>query len=257
MEPFTFNRQTIAFLCVLAVVELVMVATFSLVAAMIGALAVPLLFFVWVKTGIRSGKWIWWNPVAVPLTQTEGALVLSGALLLSIGTIDVGRLWVSLPPSGRKALVHYYFPTLAYGRPSVPVGSHAINYGEATRQQQVKDELAKAGIPFTLDTHDGKEFIVWAPQYDAAAQQILRKVEQGPPAGHNVSFNNPEEQRKFREWLGKRGISNEIVNADGEPYVVWKDGPDDLLNQYLKETSVPCPRDKPASASGKVKAPPC
>lgn len=258
MEPFTFNRQTIAFLCVIAAVELVIVLVFPLLAIALGALAALLLPIVWIKTGIRSGKWLWLNPVAVPLTQFEGALALSAALLLSVGALEVGHEALRVASGKRDLLTGYFFPLIGAGPPSERrIGSSSVNYGDPGTQQQLKDALTKAGIPYSVETRDGTEYVVWTSQYNAAVEKIQREMEEPFTAGHNVSFDDPKQEREFREWLKKRGISNEIVTSGGKKFIVWKDGPKDLMMQFMDENSSRCPRDKPASAPGKAKAPRC
>lgn len=257
MEPFTFNRQTIAFLCVIAAVELLVVLLFSLIAAMLGALAVLLLLFVWVKTGIRSGKWFWWNPVAVPLTQLEGALAVSGAFLLAIGVIDVGYEWIKLPPHAREVLIGHVSPTIGGPPPSSSAGSNSAMYTDPAVQEQFKDELAKAGIPYGMETRGRDEYVFWSPQYDSAVKKIEGTIGAGPISGYNMSFGDPKQQREFRGWLLKRGIASEIIKIDGKDFVVWKEGSQELAHQFINEHSAPCARGKPASAPGKEKAPRC
>jgi len=86
---------------------LVIVLAFPLISVIFGAAAAALLVLVWVKTGMRTGKWLWWNPVAVPLTQIEGAFMLSAALLFCAGVLVIGYEGIRLA-SGEKELLTGY-----------------------------------------------------------------------------------------------------------------------------------------------------
>jgi len=83
-DPFSITRQTIAFLGFLAAFELASVLVFPAIAIFFAVVALALAFIVWLKAGIRTRKWLWWNPIALPLTQAEGAIALSAALLVSV-----------------------------------------------------------------------------------------------------------------------------------------------------------------------------
>lgn len=259
MDQFSITRQTTAFLGILALLELAIVLIFPLLAVLFGAVAAPLMIFVWMKAGVRTGKWLWWNPVVVPLTQAEGAVVLSAAVMFATGILVTGYEAIRFASGERDLLTGYAFRYMLSGAPSSrPVGTRAFSYSDPAMQQEFKDELAKAGIPFTLDTKKGKEYVVWTPEHNSAVERIEAKLREGPASGgRSVHFGNTATQQAFKEWLLKRGIAFEIVTMRGEEYVVWKEGPKDLAMQFMKERSVPCPKDAAASAGGKVEATRC
>jgi len=249
VEPFKFSRQTIAFLCVLAAVEIAIVLIFPVVAVLLGVLATALQLFVWLKTGIRSGKWLWWNPAAVPLTQMEGALALSAALMFSVGVLEAGYEASRLAVGTKVVLSGLIWPYLETGRmpSSDPNEPHSVSYGDPESQQRLKDELKKAAIPYTVETIGGNEFVAWTREHNAAVEEIQRKIEYEFTAGHNISFDDAKLQQEFVDWLKKRGIVSDIVTRGGKKWVVWTKGPDDLVRQFMKETS-PCPRPKAEKA---------
>ena len=127
MDPFRFTRQTIAFLGVLAGVELAIFLLFPTAIIALAAMAALLWVFVWFKTGLRARKWLWWNPVAVPLTQIEGALALSAALMLSSGILVAGYEAIRFASGERELLLGYVW---RYLRPaevsSPPTGSSSV-----------------------------------------------------------------------------------------------------------------------------------
>jgi len=252
VDAFSFTRQTIAFLGVLAVIEMAIFLLFPTAIVALAVLAALLWLFVWLKTGMRAGKWFWWNPVTVPLTQVEGALALSAALVLSCGILVAGYEGIRFASGERQLLLGYVW---RYMRPvevsSRPAGSHSVHHSNPERQQGLKNELQKAGIPYSLETSDGKEFITWAQEHKAAVEEIERKMNEAPtPDSHNTSFEDPATQKEFREWLVKRGIAHEVVTMQGREFVTWQ-GPDDLPVQFMNERSLRCKRDATASAAGK------
>jgi signal transduction histidine kinase len=242
VDSFAFNRQTIAFLGVLGAVEVVLFLLFPLVTFGLGAIALSALVVVWLKAGIRSGTWLWWNPVAVPLTQVEGAVAVSAALMLSAGAAAAGYMAARMASRDPAALngiaLRYVLPLEASTRPA---GWRSVHYSDPDRRQGLKKELEKAGIPFKVETSDGKEYVGWAPEHDAAAEEIQRKVRDAPfPNSHSVSFDDPKTQQEFRLWLVERRIPHQIVQMRGRDYIGWKDGPDDLAVQFVRERSAKC-----------------
>lgn len=260
VDAFSTTRQTFAFLAILALVELAMVLVFPLLVVVLGVLAALLLVLVWMKSGIRTRKWLWWNPAAVPLTQAEGAVALSAAIMFCAGMLVAGYEAARFASGEREFLTGYIFRQMRAGAPpSRPVGTRAFSYSDAAMQQQFKDELAKAGIPFTLEVKDGKEFVAWTPEHNAAVEKIERKLRDDPAAGgRNVRFGDPEMQEEFKEWLRKRGIAYEVVTTRGEEFVVWKEGPKDLVRQFMESRgTTDCPPEAAAGASGKEKPERC
>jgi hypothetical protein len=157
----------------------------------------------------------------------------------------------------RTLLAGYAFRhMLREGKPDVPtkpVGMRGTHYSSPDMQMALKADLLKAGIPFKVETTDGKEFVLWAPENDAAVEKIQRRVHENPsPAGHSVHFDKPETREAFKMWLLERRIPFEIVEMRGKEYVTWKEGPKELAMQFLKEHYRPCPEEAAARDSGKA-----
>jgi hypothetical protein len=240
MDAFSFTRQTAVFLAVLGTVELIVVLVFPMLALVLATLALILLVVVWLKTGLRARKWLWWNPAAVPLTQAEGALTVSGALLLGVGVLVTGYEAVAFTMGSRTLLSGVAWqlvrPPHETPRP-LGLGMSGSHYSDPDRQQSLKDALTRAGIPYTLDTQDGKEFVHWPPEHDKAVEQIQRSVRGEPaPGKHSIAFENAATHEEFKLWLVERRIPFEVVETpDKKKYVAWKDAPRDLAIQFLKE----------------------
>jgi hypothetical protein len=254
VDQFSFRRQTIAFLGILAVLELAIVLVFPAASVLLGVVAVMLIVFVWIKAGMRTRKWLWWNPLAVPLTQMEGAIAFSAVLFFSVGILVTGYEANRFASGERDLLTGYAFRHMLSSQPSSqPVGTRSSSYSDPAMQQRLKDELAKAGIPYALEVTDGKEFIKWSAEHNAAVEDIKRrKVDAMFSGGRNASFPDRALRQEFTEWLTRRGITHEVVNSSSGELVVWDTGPDDLVRQFMEGRSVDCPPGVAASASGKA-----
>ena len=112
-------------------------------------------------------------------------------------------------------------------------------------RQKLKDELGKAGIPFTLETREGKEYVKWSQEHNAAVEAINRKVRDGPlPNGRHTRFQDPATQKEFADWLAGKGIRHETVKQHGEDWIVWE-GAENLVHQFMTDRSArPCKNDK-------------
>jgi hypothetical protein len=261
MDTFTFNRQTIAFLGILALLEVLMVLLFPVLAIAAAVVAFFLMVFVWLKAGIRTRKWLWWNLGNVPLTQAEGAIAVSAALLFTCGTL-VGGIEAIRYAAGERTLLTGYAlrPMLRDSKPDVParpVGMRGTHYSNPDTQMALKAELAAAGIPFKVETTDGKEFVLWAPEHEAAAEKIQQSVRDAPSARRSVHFDKPATQQEFKAWLTSRGIAHETTTRGGKEFVVWKEGSPELAIEFLKERHMPCPRENTAQDFGKGGQAPC
>jgi hypothetical protein len=151
-------------------------------------------------------------------------------------------------------LTGYAFRHMLSSQPSSrPVGTRSSSYSDPAMQQRLKDELAKAGIPYALDVTDGKEFIKWSVEHNTAVEDIQRrKVDAMFSGGRNASFPDPALRQEFTDWLTRRGITYEVVNSSSGEFVVWDRGPNDLVRQFMEGRSVDCPSGAAASASGKA-----
>ena len=103
-----------------------------------------------------------------PLTRTEGVLALC-ATVFAIG----------------GALV------IAYA--TVMLGA-----GNATM-------LGQAMLPFrSAETREGKEYVKWSQEHDAAAEAISVRLRDGPfPQSGRTHFQDPQVQKAFAAWLGE------------------------------------------------------
>jgi hypothetical protein len=217
-------------------------------------LALALLVVVWFKAGLRTAKWRWWRPATAPFTQAEGAIAVSAAFLVAAGALVTGYEGIRFMSGKTDLLTGYVWWHLRQGaeepRPR-PVGTRATSYSNRDMQKDLEDELAKAGIPYTLDTRDGSEFIVWTEEHNAAVEEIVRKLHEGPGRERSVSFQNAATQEEFKQWLLKRGTAFEITKTGSKEFVSWKEGPADLPMQFMKERAVPCEK-KAAAESPQV-----
>lgn len=260
MGPFTITAQTITFLGFIALLELAVLLVFPAASVLLGVVAAALIILVWLKAGLRTRKWLWWNPVAVPLTQAEGAAALSAALLFCVGVLVVGYEAARYASGERDLLTGYAFRYMLSSTPSSrPVSTRATSYSDPALQQRLKNELAKAGIPYEIEITDGKEFVKWPVEHDAVVEEIKRtKVDTMFGEGRNASFPDPELRREFTEWLTRHGISYEIVTSSGgREFVVWEEGPKDLVRQFMESRAVECPPKAAAKASGAAKPARC
>lgn len=255
VDRFSFTRQTAVFLGFLAAFEVAALLVFPVIAVAFGALAALLLVIVWAKAGMRTRKWLWWNPAAVPLTQAEGAFAVSAALLVSVGLLLAGYEAIRFASGERDMLTGFAFRHMVSREPSSrPVNTRATSYSDPAHQKRLKDELDKAGIPYVLEFDDGKEFVKWTAEHDAAVEEIRRtRVDTLFSGGRNASFPDPALRQEFTDWLTQRGIPYDVVHSSGQEFVVWEKGPDDLVRQFMESRpSTDCTPEAAASATGKA-----
>ena len=254
MDPFIFTRQTAAFVALLCVVELVAFVVFPILSLVFAALGLAMLLLVWFRAGLRTSKWLWLNPVDVPLTEAEGAVAVSAAVFIVAGLLVIGHEGTRFAAGKRDLLTGYvwqFIRPVEFSRP--PFETHSTSYSDRDTQQRLKDALAKAGVPFKLEKKDGKEFITWAEEHTRAVEDIVRKLDDRPsPGKRSVSFQTPELQQAYKQWLKKRGIAFEVVRAHDREFVTWKDGTDDLPMEFMKERSAACDGKASAKADGKA-----
>ena len=136
-----------------------------------------------------------------------------------------------------------------------PVSTRASSYSDPAMQQRLKEELAKAGIPHELEVTDGREFIKWSLEHDVAVEDIKqKKVDRTYGDGRNASFPDPALRQEFTDWLTRKGIRYEIVtSSDGREFVVWAEGPKELVRQFMESRpTTDCAPGAAASTPGKA-----
>jgi hypothetical protein len=126
----------------------------------------------------------------------------------------------------------------------------SVHYGDPAMQQALKDALDKAGIPYKLETREGKEMVGWTYANDPAARAVQKQLEgSGLATGRSVSFQNAGLQKEFIAWLAAKGVKHETTSAQGREYVVWE-GPSDLAHQFMLQRPSDCGK---TAAAGKGK----
>lgn len=244
MDPFSFSRQTGAFVAVIAVMAAAVFLVFPLASAFFGAIAALLLAVVWVKRGARTGHWLRNRAGVAPLTQAEGAFALSAAVLLLPGVLVVAQAAVSFASGERTFMTGLVWQAWVdkEGKPRLlPANTRAVHYSDADKLKRLKEALTNAGVPYTVETKDGKEYVGWTSDHAAAADEIERKVREGPfPGGGNAAMP-AELQQEFRDWLAKKGVANEVVKSDGREFVVWEQASGDLVREFMEQRpTAPC-----------------
>jgi hypothetical protein len=238
MEPFRLTPHSVAFLSVMAAVTLVVAVAAPFGSIALGIVALLAIGVVLIKAMLRARRW--W-----PLTAVEGTVALSGVVLL------VGGLAVMAYSMVRLGTGHPFGMTV--GWPSMDDASRtgsttrSVSYSDPAMQQRLKDRLRDAGIPFSVKIEgDGKEYVGWSGEHNAAAEAINEKVREGPlPNGRNARFPDAALEKQFTEWLTRKGIKHEVVNG----YVVWDEGAGDPVREFMEsrgtteckgKTAAPC-----------------
>lgn len=256
MEPFKLDRQAKVFLAVLIVLALAMVPLAPFASLAFGALSLVVLCVVFLIALARNRR------LFGPLSQAEGALAVAAGTFALGGALVVVYAILMLGAGNAMMLSHAMLPFRPGDGPR-PVGNSSVWYSDADTQRTLKEELAKAGIPFELETREGKEYVTWSYKHDEAARAINEKLRQAPvsspsglPAGRSMSFGDPAQQKAFAEWLARKGVKTQTVQAHGQEYLVWDEGagePLKLMNEYMAEKAKRCKDEKktaqaPASA---------
>jgi hypothetical protein len=222
----------------LVAITMVFLAPFALMA--LGGLGVALLVVLWLRAAIRARSLVGaFGPI-------EGAIALS-SLLLAIGAASVsGWMVLRLGLGEAVSLGGAMLPGVS---PSGPrAGWRSVWYSNAETQQRLKDGLAKAGIPFKTRMEDGKEYVSWPPEHDAAAEKISEAARAGDvqPPKRGIAFGNAETQKEFTAWLDKRGVKWAIVPRDGKDFVEWVDSAStgEIVEAFMKQRSRDCRKPK-------------
>ena len=250
MEPFRLDRQAKAFLAVLVVVALALVPLAPFAALAFGALSLVVLCVVLLMAFARNRRFFG------PLTPGEGALVVSAAVFAVGGALVIVYAVVMLGTGNAMLLSHAMLPFPSTGDGPRPVGASSVWYSDPDKQQRLKEELGKAGVPFTLETREGKEYVKWSQEHDAVADAISKRLRDGPfPNGRQTRFHDPATQKEFADWLTARGVRHETVKQEGEDWIFW-DGGENLAHEFMTtRPSKPCKdgKSKTAQALGTAK----
>lgn len=247
MEPFRLDRQAKVFLAVLVVLALALVPLAPFASLAFGALSVVVLCIVFLISLVRNRR-------LGPLSQAQGALAVSAAVFAVAGALVIAYATVMLGAGNAMMLSHAMLPFRSGDGPR-PVGDRSVWYSDADKQQQLKEELAKAGIPFKVETREGKEYVKWSQEHDAAAEAIAVKLRDGPfPNGRQTRFQDPQMQKAFADWLTAKGVRHETVKQHGEDWIFW-DGGENLAHEFMTtRPAKPCKNDrKSAQAPGAAK----
>lgn len=238
MEAFRLDRQAKVFLAVLVVLALALVPLAPFAALAFGALSLVVLCVVFLIALARNRR------LFGPLTPAEGALAVSSAIFAVSGALVVVYAILMLGAGNAMMLSHAMLPFRSGDGPR-PVGDRSVWYSDADKQQQLKEELAKAGIPFKVETREGKAYVKWSQEHDAAAEAIAVKLRDGPfPNGRQTRFQDPQMQKEFADWLTSKGVQHKTIRQQGEDWIFW-DGGENLAHEFMTTRPVkPCKDDK-------------
>src|SRR5919198_1518104 len=240
LEGFALNRQAAAFLAVIALMVAAMVFLSPFLLLAIGALGVLLFVVVWLKAAVRG------RALLPSYGAAEGALALSGLLFVLGGATAGGLIVARVGMDESFSLLRAMLPIASSPRAAPPPSTRSVHYGDPDTQERVKQAFTKAGIPFTVETRNGEEWIAWPTEHNAAAEAIQERARNAVPNGRNVFFpNEPERQKAFTNWLTRNGIQYEIVREHGREYVVWEEGVQDPVKRFMTERGAECRKTKP------------
>ncbi len=215
-----------------------------------GLLAVAALFGVWFRVGIRTGRWFWLDPRSA-FTQGEGVVWISALVVFVpvITLVVLGSAMVHLPTSEPASVARDL---------NLYEGDRGVSHSNPETQRRLKLALQAAGIPHHVKERHGQEFIMWSRVHDEAARKIENEIQAGPLAsGRNVSFGDPEDQRRFIDWLGGEKIGHEIVMSEGKPFVVWAADHPDALERFRQVRTPECERPNVDKAKKRAKQQRC
>ena len=242
MEPFRLDRQAKAFLAVLIALALVLVPLAPFASLVFAGLSLVVLCLVLLMALARNRRFFG------PLTRVEGALAVSAAVFAVAGALVIAYATIMLGTGNAMMLSHAMLPFSFTKEGPRPVGTSSRSYGDAETQERFKQELARAGIPFEVESRDGKEWVGWTQDYNAAVEAIHLEVSEGPlPAGRSMGFGDPAHHKEFAEWLARKGVKSETVRAHGKEYLVWEEGagePLALMNEFHAERAKKCKEEK-------------
>jgi hypothetical protein len=215
---------------VVMAITLVFLAPFVLLA--LGVVSSVLLVIVWLKAAIRGRR------LLASFGPAEGALALS-ALVFTLGAATAaGFMIVRLGLGDAVSLGNAMLP-IAGVRP----GERSVHFSDEATRQRLKDGLTRAGVPFRVRTQEGKEYVGWSQEHDAAAEKVLEVAKHDPGFNNpssterRVGFGDAKSQQDFVAWLAKRGIKSDIVRSGDTDFVVWQEEREirEIMKAYWSE----------------------
>jgi hypothetical protein len=252
MEPFRLDRQSKSFLAVLLIVALALIPLAPFASLAFGALSLVVLCIVFLMALARNRR------VFGPLSKAEGALALSAGVFAIAGALVIAYATLMLGAGNARLLSHAMLPFSSSPDGPRPVGDRSVWSSDPDQRQRLKEELAKAGVPFKVEVREGKEYVKWSQEHDAIAEAISRKVRDGPfPSGRNARFEDPALQRAFSDWLTERGVRHETVKQHGEDWIAWE-GQENLAHEFMTTRPVkPCGNEAKTARGDRGLTPNC
>jgi len=250
------DRGALAYVLALTIVCGVLLLLVPAALSLLGVLAAVVLAAVWVKAGLRTGRWFVLRPGSV-MTTVERSFWTTSVVIVFFGLAATVYGTFLVRPAGEP----FRLP-LSFGDP--PVGTRAVSYSDPQMQEALKRALESSGVPHRVEKRDdGKEWISWLPKDNDAAERVVRAVVGDPlPSGRNVSLGDPGDQAEFMGWLSKRGVPHKQVISHGKPFVVW-DGDETsekLMEEFLRDQTArtqarpqDCAKGTPGATEGSTK----
>jgi hypothetical protein len=130
------------------------------------------------------------------------------------------------------AAVMLVLATACVERQAPVLDSEAYSFHDPVRQEQFKQKLTAAGVPFTTETLDGQEFVRWTKS-DAERATAIRQEVFGPdlPSGRHIAYDGAT-QARFKAWLTENGIPFSTAEKDGREYIIWEPAVDKEVRKW-------------------------
>jgi hypothetical protein len=250
------DRSALAYILALTIVCGVLLFLAPAALVLLGVFAAFVLAVVWVKAGLRTGRWFFLRPASALNTRERSAWTASAVIVLfGLAATAYSTLLVGLAGDPLRL-------PLSFGDP--PVGTRAVTYSDPQTQEALKRGLEASGVPHRVEKRDdGKEWISWVPKDNEAAERVVRAVMGEPlPTGRNVSLGDERHEEEFMSWLSKRGVPNRRVMSHGKSFVVWEgdETSEKLMEEFLRDQIVSaraqqqdCPKVAPGATVGPTK----
>jgi hypothetical protein len=209
------GRPALVYISALAILSTALLFVAPAALVVLALLALAAVVFIWIKAGLRTGRWFWLRSASA-LTGPEAAAWTSSLVVLGFGVVAVfyvgmlvGRSGVPLP--------------LLLGAGSSSASTRASTFSDPETQERFKRELEAGKVPHSTYSRDGKEWISWDAKDDAVVEELRAKAQAGPlTSGRNVAFGDSTQEEEFVNWLTKRGVPHTRVSSHGKTFVVWE-----------------------------------